>query len=444
LSERRAQLETAKSNTQLQSAVIATQKWTVGIAVVFVLSAVAALLWMWNQARNLRVARKRAEEASRSKSEFLANMSHEIRTPLNGVVAMADALSRARLEPREREMAEVIRASGVTLERLLSDILDTAKIEAGQIELETSVFDLGDTVRGVAALYRPRADEKGVALGVQVDPAIEASVQGDVVRLRQVLSNLISNALKFTDEGSVNVSAVSQAGERVRFCVTDTGCGFDADQKSRIFARFQQADGSITRRFGGTGLGLAISQDLVSLMGGELECASEPGNGSQFWFEIPLAAAAFVEGMEERQEGYDAGGQFPARVLLADDHPANRKVVEIMLADVVQELVVVENGLQALEAVGAGPFDLVLMDMQMPVMDGLTATTAIRALEQQEQRAHTPIVMLTANALAEHIEAGRLAGADAHLSKPITLASLFAGVSQALEAVEANKPSVAA
>jgi two-component system, sensor histidine kinase len=444
LAERRAQLETARSNTRLQDSVIAIQKWTVGIAVVFVLSAVAALLWMWSQARDLRVARRRAEEASRSKSEFLANMSHEIRTPLNGVVAMADALSRARLEPREREMVEVIRSSGVTLERLLSDILDTAKIEAGQIALETSVFDLGDTVRGAAALYRPRADEKGVALRVQIEPALEGAVEGDVVRVRQVLSNLISNALKFTDAGSVSVSVAPAVEEgRVRFTVADTGCGFDDEQKSRIFTRFQQADGSITRRFGGTGLGLAISQDLVALMGGLLDCAGRPGEGSEFWFEIPLTA---VEPTGMRPEAVEPAAEraFPARILLADDHPANRKVVEIMLAGVAEELVVVEDGLQALAAFREGGFDLVLMDMQMPVMDGLTATTAIRALEAEEQRARTPLIMLTANALPEHIEAGRAAGADAHLSKPITLASLFDGVAAAMDAVEGLKRPVAA
>jgi len=442
LAERRAQLETARSNTELQGAVIATQKWTVGIAVVFVLSAVVALLWLWSQSKDLRIARRRAEEASRSKSEFLANMSHEIRTPLNGVVAMADALSRARLEPREREMAEVIRSSGVTLERLLSDILDTAKIEAGQIEMERSVFDLGDTVRGAAALYRPRADEKGVALRVQIDPAVEGAVEGDVVRVRQVLSNLISNALKFTDEGSVSVSVVAADEGRVLFTVADTGCGFDDAQKSRIFARFQQADGSITRRFGGTGLGLAISQDLVTLMGGGLDCAGRPGEGAEFRFEIPMARATVPADVDASSEAQDVA--FPARILLADDHPANRKVIEIMLADAAQELVVVEDGAQALAVFREGSFDLVLMDMQMPVMDGLTATAAIRALEVEERRPRTPVIMLTANALPEHVEAGRAAGADGHLSKPITLASLFDGVEAALEAVDRlNRPAAA-
>ncbi len=374
LTERRAQLETARSNTHLQGVLLA-------ISVIFVLSALAAVLWMASQAKDLKVARRRAEEASRAKSEFLANMSHEIRTPLNGVVAMADALTRARLAPREREMVEVIRSSGVTLERLLSDILDSAKIEAGQIALERSVFDLGEAVRGVAALYRPSADQKGVALRLEVGPAAEGPVEGDLVRLRQVLSNLISNALKFTETGSVTVTASAVDAERMRFTVKDTGCGFDEEQKARIFGRFQQADGSITRRFGGTGLGLSISRDLVELMGGGLECRSRPGEGAEFWFELPLArvkASASAPAETARSDDFP----FPARVLLADDHPANRKVIEIMLAETPAELVVVEDGRQALEAVRREPFDLVLMDMQMPVMDGLTATAAIRALER--------------------------------------------------------------
>jgi signal transduction histidine kinase/AmiR/NasT family two-component response regulator len=441
LTERRAQLETARANTRLQGILLA-------FCVIFVLSAGAALLWMWSQAKDLRVARRRAEDASRSKSEFLANMSHEIRTPLNGVVAMADALTRAPLEPREREMVDVIRSSGVTLERLLSDILDSAKIEAGQIALERSIFDLGDTVRGAAALYRPRAEEKGVALSVQVDPLGERAVEGDVVRLRQVLSNLISNALKFTEAGAVTVTVVAAGDDRVRFTISDTGCGFDDEQKSRIFNRFQQADGSITRRFGGTGLGLAISRELVELMGGVLDCQGRPGQGAEFWFELPLAqaqaetAAAVVQSQGDMADFDDVA--FPARILLADDHPANRKVIEIMLAGLPTELILVEDGRQALEAASRGGFDLILMDMQMPVMDGLTATAAIRALEAENGRDRTPIIMLTANALPDHVEAGRAAGADGHLSKPITLVGLLDGVAAALASAERMKRPVAA
>ena len=432
LDRRRQQLETARANTELQRSVIRWQNWIVGIGVVFMLSALLTLLWQWRQAGELRRARRRAEEANRAKSEFLANMSHEIRTPLNGVVAMADALAQRDLNADEHDMVEVIRSSGATLERLLSDILDSARIESGQVTIEPTPFHLGRAVQDVAALWRIPAEAKGVAVAVHVHPAFDRQVEGDAVRVRQVLTNLVSNALKFTSEGEVSLTVQPGVEGDVRFIVTDTGVGFDEEQKARIFGRFQQADGSITRRFGGTGLGLAISRDLVELMGGELECDSVPGRGSSFWFEIPLPP---VEARGEVESATQAVGDVreqPMRVLLADDHPANRKVIEVMLSATAMELVPVEDGAQAVEAFQREAFDLVLMDMQMPVMDGLTATAAIRAFEARHGRGRTPILMLTANAMTEHVEAGRAAGADGHLTKPLTMAALFDGIGRAL------------
>ena len=428
LAERRRQLETARANTGLQQGIIA-------IGVVFLLSAAATVAWQARQARRLKAAQHRAEEANRSKSEFLANMSHEIRTPLNGVVSMADALARRELQPQEHEMVELIRSSSATLERLLSDILDSARIESGQVAIERAPFDLEQAVRDVAALWRARAEETGVALEVEFDPALAGRVEGDPVRVRQVLTNLVSNALKFTSEGYVRVSVAAGAGDVVAFRVEDTGVGFDATQKARIFGRFQQADGSITRRYGGTGLGLAISSALVELMGGALDCDSTPGEGSAFWFDIPLPRLALAPVAAVADPAVE-GGDAPLRILLADDHPANRKVVEIMLSATPMELVSVEDGRQAVEAFGEGGFDLVLMDMQMPVMDGLSATRAIRALEAEQGRARTPVIMLTANAMAEHIEAGRAAGADGHLAKPVTMDTLFAAIETAMSAPE--------
>jgi len=426
LTERRQQLETARANTRLQLAVTI-------IAVLFLLCVAAALAWQWRQTRYLRDARRRAEEANRAKSEFLANMSHEIRTPLNGVVSMADSLARRDLDAQEHEMVELIRSSGATLERLLSDILDSAKIESGQVTLEPVAFDLEQVVGDVAALWRVKAEDKGVALNVDFDPALSGFVEGDAVRLRQVLNNLVSNALKFTAEGAVSISVRAVEDGRAVFRVSDTGVGFDAEQKGRIFTRFQQADGSITRRYGGTGLGLAISTALVDLMGGALDCESTPGEGAAFWFEIALPAVAPV--VAEPVAGNDLVdvAATPLRILLADDHPANRKVVEIMLAATAMEMVAVEDGQQALDAFKAGGFDLVLMDMQMPVMDGLTATRSIREFEADHGLSRTPVIMLTANAMAEHVEAGRNAGADGHLTKPVTLASLFEAISAALD-----------
>jgi len=443
LAERRRQLETARTNTRLHEDVISAQRWIVGIAVVFFLTAAGLLVWQWRSAGHLRLARRAAEEASRSKSDFLANMSHEIRTPLNGVVAMADALARSDLGPREREMVDIVRSSSDTLERLLSDILDTAKIESGQITIEPAPFHLANVVRETAALWRPKAEEKGVVLAIEIPAEAERQVYGDVVRIRQIVTNLVSNALKFTAQGEVRLSIEDVAGDRVRFTVTDTGVGFETDQKARIFGRFHQADGSITRRFGGTGLGLTISRELAELMGGDLDCDSEPGVGSRFWFETPLPPADAAQAGETPVpvSGSDA---VPLRILLADDHPANRKVIEVLLSGASADLVCVADGSEALETYRGGGFDLVLMDMQMPVMDGLTATAEIRAYEMQRGWSRTPVLMLTANAMPEHIEAGRKAGADGHLAKPVTMATLFAGIEQVLAGAAQDQSAEAA
>ncbi|CAN5202574.1 response regulator [soil metagenome] len=436
LDKRRQQLETARSNTTLQRDVIRSQNWIVGIAAVFFLSAAAALFWQFRLLNHLRAARLSADAASKSKSEFLANMSHEIRTPLNGIVAMADTLSRAVLKPREQEMVGVIRASGLTLERLLSDILDTAKIESGQVTIDPAPTALAEALRGVGMLWDQRADQKGVALKVVIAPELDRTVMIDPVRFRQIVTNLVSNALKFTSEGSVTIAGEMIGPDRVRVTVTDTGVGFDDAQKGPIFGRFQQADGSITRRFGGTGLGLAISRELAELMGGTLDCRSRPGEGASFWLDLP---APLADGVTAANTSPTASSIEPdglgLRILLADDHPANRKVVEIMMAETDVILTVVENGQEAVDAFAAAPFDLILMDMQMPVMDGLTATTAIRAIEAGTGAARTPLIMLTANALAEHVEAGRGAGADGHLAKPITMATLFGTIEATLAAV---------
>jgi PAS domain S-box-containing protein len=375
-------------------------------------------------AESLRAALARAESANRAKSEFLANMSHEIRTPLNGVVGVADVLARTALDPSQAEMVRVIRDSGQTLARLLSDILDLSRIESGRVELERAPMRPADCARAAAALVDLRCHEKDVRLEIEIAPEAEGWVVGDPLRLKQVLGNLMSNAVKFTDHGEVRLS-VAPAPGGFRFEVKDTGVGFDPTVKEQIFGRFQQADGSITRRFGGSGLGLAISLQLAELMGGDLDCDSAPGRGSTFHVTLPFppadapsAAAAAPHELAEAQP-------LPVHVLLADDHPTNRKVVELILSQVGVELTEAEDGRQALEAFASRRFDLVLMDMQMPVMDGLSATRAIRAQEAASGARRTPVVMLTANALPEHVRASLEAGADRHLSKPIAAEALI-------------------
>ena len=382
--------------------------------------------------RESAIALKRAladaEDANKAKSEFLANMSHEIRTPLNGIVAGADMLARCDLDPRAQELVQIIASSGATLERLLSDILDLARIEAGRIAIEDTTFQLGELIRTTASLARLQADEKGVAMKVEVEPVVDRGFEGDPYRIRQVLLNLLSNAVKFTERGSVTVRA-EPGPLGVRVTVRDTGIGFRPEMKEQLFGRFHQADGSITRRFGGTGLGMTISRQLTELMGGSLDAESREGEGASFWFDLPLVAAeALAE--DEAAPSAEAPDR-PLRVLLADDHPTNRKVVELMLADMA-EVVSVENGAEALMALGTDVFDVVLMDMQMPVMDGLEATRRIRETEAACGRAPTPIVMLTANALPEHVAASHAAGADHHLEKPVTLAGLLEAMNDVL------------
>jgi signal transduction histidine kinase/AmiR/NasT family two-component response regulator len=381
----------------------------------------------------LAAAVEAADAANQAKGDFLANMSHEIRTPLNGVLGMADMLARSDLPARERNMAEIIRASGDTLQRLLSDILDMARIESGEITIETAPFHVGDMARAVAGLSQLKCEEKGVRLAVEIDGAVDRVFMGDMVRVRQVVTNLLSNAAKFTEAGEVRLEVRRGEGGRVRFAVRDTGVGFAMEAKAKVLGRFQQADNSITRRYGGTGLGLSICCNLAALMGGELDCESRPGAGSVFWMELPLEPAEALVDERTPAQADVAPSNRPLQVLLADDHATNRKVVELMLSGQGAELVSVEDGLQALAAWRQRDYDVVLMDMQMPVMDGLTAIRELRAGEAALGRPRVPVVMLTANAMPEHVTAAREAGADLYLAKPFTAPALFDVLEAALQ-----------
>jgi signal transduction histidine kinase/ActR/RegA family two-component response regulator len=383
---------------------------------------------------SLAEAKDAAEAANRAKSEFLANMSHEIRTPLNGVIGLTQALARTSLADDQREMLDLIQSSGHTLQTLLSDILDLARVESGRLEIADEVFDLSRAVNDAAQLYREPAAAKGLQFFVEIEQEASVWVRGDVVRVKQVLTNLVSNAVKFTTTGFVRMTACvgkDRSGSPIlRFTVEDTGVGFDAAAKARLFTRFEQADGTITRRFGGTGLGLAICRQLADMMGGELDCESEPEGGSAFILTLPLnIAQAPTASIAAAQAAADPAEQ-RMRVLVADDHPTNRKVVELILSQAAVDLVQAENGAEALEAARAQVFDIILMDMQMPVMDGLTAVREIRLHELAAGRDRAPIVMLTANALPEHVTAAQAAGADRHLAKPFDAAELLTVVAE--------------
>ena len=355
-------------------------------------------------------ARDAAEAANRAKSEFLANMSHEIRTPLNGVMGVAGALARTTLSPDQREMVGLIESSAQTLEGLLSDVLDLARIESGRLELRTERFDLAGCLRQTAALFASPAQAKGLCFEVRISSEAQAEVIGDITRLRQIVSNLLSNAIKFTASGTValSVDAECQGGTiQVSLSVRDTGIGFDEAAHGRLFQRFEQVDGSITRRYGGTGLGLSISRSLAEAMGGGLEATSIPSEGAVFTLKLalPLATEEACPTAPEQAAPVIAGAR--RRVLLAEDHPTNRRVVQLILEAIDVDLTCVEDGAAAVEAAARQNFDVILMDMQMPVMDGLTAVRAIRASETGTGATRVRIISLTANAMPEHTEASR-------------------------------------
>ena len=369
-----------------------------------------------------QLAELRRERAEGPDRNFLADMGHELRTPLNGVIGVAEALAGTDLQPRQQELVKIIESSAATLERLLADLLEQGRANAGRLEIKGETFDLGDAVLSVAALWRARAQEKGIGFEVLFPREAEGDVHGDPIRLKQILTNLLSNAVKFTSRGFVRLT-VAREEEVHRFTVLDSGIGFDAEAAERIFARFEQADGSISSRFGGTGLGLAISRDLAQLMGGSLRAESAQGEGATFALEVPLltiasrAGGRSTAGHPSRLEAQAR----PLRVLYADDHPVNRQVVKLIFETAPGQvsLTCVEDGREAVAAFRSGEFDLILMDVQMPVMDGLTATRMIREFEAADGAPPIPILMLTAHNLAYHLRASAEAGADGHLSKPV-------------------------
>lgn len=385
--------------------------------------------------------RRKAEVASAAKSDFLAVVSHEIRTPMNAVISAANLLRRTRLDREQREHVSMLLDAGDVLVGLLNDVLDFSKIEAGKMQLEASDVQLRDKLASLGRLWQPKAEANGVRLLMEIAPGVPDSIRTDPLRLQQILFNLLSNAVKFTEDGKITVSvAWRDADQQLVVVVSDTGCGIAPDRLANIFDSFEQADAGTTRRYGGTGLGLAISRRLAEIMGGSLSAQSEVGQGSSFTLTLPVepiaeaaAAPARVDSSEDSLQG--------RLILAADDHAVNRRILSLLLEPHGCQLVLVENGAEAVEAAASQTFDAILMDMQMPVMDGLTATARIRA---EGLNTNTPVIALTANAMDVHRAAWDAEGVHAFLTKPIDPALLAATLAEACVAPRATRSAEAA
>lgn len=374
-------------------------------------------------------AKEQAEAANQSKTEFLANMSHEIRTPMNGIIGTLQLLQGSELSESQASYVNIAYSSAESLLCLLNDILDSSKIEAGKLELEHVEFDLGKTINQLQLLMRPRADERRVALSVELDEQLPSAVIGDPVRTRQILMNLLSNAIKFTEDGYVRIrlAILEQSGDqyKIRIEVEDNGIGIAEPAQRKLFNAFTQADGSTTREYGGSGLGLSIVRQLVMLMHGRVGLVSDPGEGSTFWVELNFSR------VEKTQQQSIENEELTGHVLLVEDNPVNQMIAKKMLERLSLSYQLAENGEQAVALMQApNDFSLLLMDCQMPVMDGYTATRAIRQFETENQQKHTPIIAMTANTMENDKQACLQVGMDDYITKPVSQDALQKALSR--------------
>jgi signal transduction histidine kinase/CheY-like chemotaxis protein len=378
----------------------------------------------------LAIALRAAEKAGEAQSAFLANMSHEIRTPMNGILGMLEMVLGDEQDPSKREKLEIAHNSAKGLLKVLDDVLDYSRLEAGEFSVTLESYDLGKIVTEVTRLFQARAEQKGIALSVVIEPALPGKVIGDPVRVRQVLSNFVSNALKFTEKGTIDVLVqceLSGAGDVIRIEVRDTGIGIAEASLSKLFQRFFQVDISLTRRFGGAGLGLVICKQLVDLMGGNIGVESKKNKGSCFWFTLPMNKHIDTKPAEDTVASAQAESLPSGRVLnvlAAEDNRVNRCVIQAMVTSLGHSITLVENGEEVLNALDSGRFDIILMDIQMPVLDGLSATKRIRSRNGSDR--DITIIALTANAMTTDRERYLAAGMNDYLAKPITRGQLIA------------------